>query len=227
MRLSALERYRVEPQSSTGHDVGDMTTWFTSDLHFGHANIIEYSGRPFADVEAMNEALVDRWNDTVSDDDTVWVLGDVALGRIAESLGCVGRLNGRKLLLAGNHDRCWSELGHRAEGWTERYLEAGFAEIHQGQVWIELGERRVPACHFPYRGDSHDEDRYVEERPTDTGDWLLHGHVHERWRQRGRMINVGVDAWNYRPVSEFELATLIASGPTNVAAPRSPASRLP
>ena len=54
-----------------------MTLWFTADLHFGHANIINYSGRPYADVAVMNRALIDRWNAAVHPDDTVWVLGDV------------------------------------------------------------------------------------------------------------------------------------------------------
>ena len=63
-----------------------MTTWFTSDLHFGHANIIEYSGRPFRDVDHMNRALIERWNALVQPADTVWVLGDVAMGRITDTL---------------------------------------------------------------------------------------------------------------------------------------------
>ena len=194
-----------------------MSVWFTADLHFGHGNVIGYSGRPFADADEMDDALIERWNAVVDATDTVWVLGDVALGRIAETLPLVRSLNGRKLLLAGNHDRCWSGHGRRAEGWTERYLDAGFAEVHQDALKIEIERRRVIACHFPYRGDSHDHDRYVEQRPVDTGAWLLHGHVHERWRQRGRMINVGVDAWDYRPVSETELATLIDNGPADIA----------
>ena len=193
-----------------------MTVWFTADLHFGHGNVIGYSSRPFANAEEMDAALIERWNAVVDPTDTVWVLGDVALGRIAETLPLVGALNGRKLLLAGNHDRCWSGHGRRADGWTERYLDAGFAAVHQGALTIEIERRRVLACHFPYRGDSHDHDRYVEQRPSDAGAWLLHGHVHERWRQRGRMINVGVDAWDYRPVSESVLATLISNGPTDI-----------
>lgn len=194
-----------------------MTTWFTADLHVGHANIIAYSGRPFTDVEAMNEALVARWNEVVEPHDTVWVLGDVALGRIDEALPLVGSLHGRKLLVAGNHDRCWAGHGGRATGWTERYLAAGFAEVHQGQIDLAVGDHHVVACHFPYRGDSHDHDRYVEQRPIDTGVWLLHGHVHERWRQRGRMINVGTDAWDCRPVDETTLAALIEAGPDDLA----------
>ena len=193
-----------------------MATWFTSDLHLGHANIIRYCDRPFSDVDEMDVALVERWNETVAPDDTVWVLGDVALGRISESLALVAQLNGTKLLLAGNHDRCWSGHARRAEGWTERYLGAGFAAVEQGSLKLTVGNYSVLACHFPYRGDSHDEDRYINERPIDMGEWLVHGHVHERWRQRGRMINVGSDAWNFRPVEAETLVALIERGPNDI-----------
>jgi calcineurin-like phosphoesterase family protein len=197
--------------------LGGMTVWFSSDLHFGHANIIGYSDRPFRDVGAMNRAMIERWNAVVAPYDTVWMLGDIALGRIEESLPLVGQLNGVKRLVAGNHDRCWPSLGTKADKWVERYLDAGFTEIANNEVTLQVGDTSVRACHFPYRGDSHDHDRYVEERPVDDGGWLLHGHVHERWRQRERMINVGVDAWNYQPVSETELADLIAAGPRDLA----------
>jgi calcineurin-like phosphoesterase family protein len=194
-----------------------MTTWFTADLHLGHTNIIKYCARPFIDVEAMNRALLDRWNETVDVADDVWVLGDFALGKIDETLPHASELHGRKMLLAGNHDRCWAEHGRRADGWAERYLDAGFAEVRQGQIKIDIGGVTVLACHFPYRGDSHDNDRYAEQRPADRGAWLLHGHVHERWKQRGRMINVGVDAWGYRPVSAAHLGELINAGPMELA----------
>jgi calcineurin-like phosphoesterase family protein len=193
-----------------------MTLWFTSDLHLGHGNIIEYSGRPFGDADTMNRALIESWNEHVDPDDDVWVLGDFALGRIEATLSLAQELHGRKRLLAGNHDRCWSGHGHRAQAWVARYADVGF-EVHQGQLQLELAGTSVLACHFPYEGDSHDQDRYLEARPVDNGQWLLHGHVHERWRQRGRMINVGVDAWGYRPVAAAALAELIAAGPVSLA----------
>ncbi|MDQ6617987.1 MAG: metallophosphoesterase family protein [Actinomycetota bacterium] len=200
-----------------------MTVWFTSDLHLGHANIISYSRRPFPDVVAMNQGLIDRWNDAVGSADDVWVLGDFALGRIETTLPLVRTLHGRKQLVSGNHDRCWSGHGSRAAQWIERYLDAGFHRVHQGDLGLDVAGIEVRGCHFPYIGDSHDHDRYVEARPVDRGQWLLHGHVHERWRQRGRMINVGVDAWDYRPVSAGALGELIAAGP----AERPPVERVP
>lgn len=122
-----------------------MTTWFTSDLHFGHANIIEYSGRPFRDVGHMNRALIERWNELVQPADTVWVLGDVAMGRIVDTLPLVRQLAGRKLLLAGNHDRCWDGHGPKAAEWLERYEDAGFEEIRQGTIKLEAGTTYSPA----------------------------------------------------------------------------------
>ncbi|MEO6988547.1 MAG: metallophosphoesterase [Aquihabitans sp.] len=190
-----------------------MITWFTSDLHLGHANIIRYCDRPFANVAEMNRALVDRWNEVVGADDTVWVLGDHAMGPIVESLALTAQLKGYKILLAGNHDRCWYGHGPKSEIWIERYLAAGFAEIRQGTQTYDMGGRKILLNHFPYVGDSHDEDRFNTARPRDDGEWLLHGHVHERWDQNDRMINVGVDVRNFRPMPETEVMALIAAGP--------------
>lgn len=194
-----------------------MATWFTADLHFGHANIIRYCDRAFVDAAAMNRALVDNWNAVVAENDTVWVLGDFALGNITDTLPIASDLNGDKILLAGNHDRCWAGHGHRSVGWTERYLDAGFTEVLHDTTTIRIAGCSVLACHFPYRGDSHDHDRFTEHRPDDQGAWLLHGHVHERWAQNGRMINVGVDVTGFRPISEASIATLIDAGPRSFA----------
>lgn len=115
--------------------------WFTADQHFGHRNII------------------DSWDDVVADDDTVWVLGDFALGSIVDTLPLAGALRGHVILLTGNHDRCWPGHGRRATGWTERYLDTGFSEVRHGTATISIGDTEVRLCHFPYRGNSHDHDR--------------------------------------------------------------------
>lgn len=184
-----------------------MTTWFTADPHYGHRNIIGFCQRPFLDVAHMNAALTARWNQFVQREDTVYVLGDFALGP-AGTIGVAGELVGHKILVPGNHDRCWyGHGGHKL--WEPQYLRAGFDEIRQGVVDYDLLGIPVKLCHFPYVGDSHDSDRFIPYRPTDDGGWLLHGHIHTSWLQRERMINVGVDAWNYRPVADHELVALI------------------
>jgi calcineurin-like phosphoesterase family protein len=182
-----------------------VTRWFTSDLHLGHANIIRYCDRPWPDVDAMDRGLIEGWNDTVADGDEVWVLGDMAMGRIDESLTLVRELAGTKLLVPGNHDRCWPGRGERAVEWVGRYRDAGFAEILPEVVELPIDGQPARACHFPYYGDSHDDARFESHRPVDDGRLLLHGHVHTRWRVEGRQVNVGCDVWGYRPVSEAEI----------------------
>ena len=191
--------------------------WFSSDLHFGHANVIAYCKRPFRSVGEMNTAILAAWNALVEPSDDVWVLGDVAMGRIDESMPLAGRLAGRKQLVLGNHDRPF-DGGRRAEEWTDKYLtDGGFVELHHGIVDVRLTNgTSVSLCHFPYEGDSTDTDRLVSHRPVDEGRWLLHGHVHEKWRQRGRMINVGIDAWAGQPVPEEAIVELIEAGPNDL-----------
>ena len=67
-------------------------TWFTADLHLGHSNIIDYSDRPFANVDAKDRALIDNWNEAVAEDDTVWVVGDA---EYPTTCGGTGRRSGR------------------------------------------------------------------------------------------------------------------------------------
>lgn len=184
-------------------------------MHFGHANIIRYCGRPFFDVGQMNAKLVDNWNSVVGPDDEVWVLGDVAMGSIDHSLALVVRLNGTKTLVTGNHDRCWSAAGPKAQRWLEVYQAAGFSTILHGAVAINFNNQPALACHFPYVGDSHNEDRFTTLRPQDSGLTLLHGHVHEQWQVEGRQINVGVDVWDYRPVSDAQLIAAAAQKNAN------------
>jgi calcineurin-like phosphoesterase family protein len=196
-----------------------LSTWFTSDLHLGHTNIIGYENRPFLSVEGMNEGIIDRWNDQVEPDDTVWVLGDFAMGHVSDTLLLTPRLNGQKLLLCGNHDRPW--VGHppqRREGWRKRYIGAGFREVfaHGGPLRMTWETRWVVASHFPYVGIARHEDRFNDWYPQDEGHFLIHGHVHSAWRQRGREINVGLDPWGGRLVHEDELVELVTSEPQDL-----------
>jgi calcineurin-like phosphoesterase family protein len=186
--------------------------FFTADLHFGHANIIRYCGRPFADAEAMDRGLVERWNDVVGDDDTVVVLGDVAMGTVSATLQSVRLLRGEKVLVPGNHDRCWPGARH-PERHLDAYESVGFRVVEPHAT--EIGGEAVSLCHFPFAGDAGPGDPFEAYRPPDAGQWLLCGHVHERWRQRGRAVNVGVDAWGGRPVPEAAVAELIAAGPAD------------
>lgn len=197
--------------------VADMATWYSADLHFGHVNISRYSGRPYDDVEAMNVDILDRFAERVSPEDTLVLLGDVAMGRLDDTVPLLGLLPGRRILVPGNHDKCWRGRGEKAARHHALYA-AVFDEIWHDPDPVTLNGQRALLHHFPFRGsgDPNFPERYAEHRPVDRGEWLIHGHVHEKWRQRGRMINVGVDAWGGYPVSSEELAELIDAGPRDL-----------
>lgn len=193
-----------------------MSTWYTSDLHLGHDRIIELCDRPFTNVDEMNGEIIRRWNEVVDPTDTVFVLGDVCMGRIAYTLPLVRTLNGNKKLVPGNHDRCFhgyysnKSLEYqrsKLKETTELYLEFGFETVYPNQLTYKNG---LNLCHFPVSGDSQDEDRFVEYRPkVYDDDWLIHGHVHNAWKVNGHQINVGVDVWNFYPVHEKTIKNII------------------
>lgn len=187
--------------------------WFTSDTHFGHQRIIELCNRPFSSVEEMNESLIRNWNSVVHPRDIVYHLGDVALGTIADSLPLVGRLNGYKILVPGNHDRVFSgEKDRMRERFEPKYREV-FREIWSEEASMRLADGTlVVLSHFPYEGDSQENDRHVDKRPLDDGfSPLIHGHIHDKRRVEGRMFNVGVDVNGFVPVSEDQIIEWVGS----------------
>jgi calcineurin-like phosphoesterase family protein len=179
---------------------------FTSDLHFGHHNILAFTRRPWPDVESMNRCLVQNWNEVVSSTDTTFVLGDFAMGTIAETLPIAKDLNGHKILIPGNHDRC-HPMHKKADQWAAKYEAVGFSVQDPQMLLAVNGIGHILLCHFPHIGDSHDQDRFDEWRPVDNGIvTLLHGHVHgKRTRTGERTFDVGVDANGYKPVTINEI----------------------
>lgn len=197
-----------------------MTIWFTSDTHFGHHRIIELCDRPFDNVDHMNSVIVNNFNEVIQPDDTLVHLGDVALGSISDSLPVVSRINGRKILVPGNHDRVGTPMSkpgsEKRERWMAEYSKVFhriFDEVHEIAITMSETEHHfdfslILSSHYPYDGDSHGEDRWTDIRPVDEGVPLIHGHTHmptqrAHLSKKGTpMFHVGVDAWNYRPVHE-------------------------
>ena len=205
--------------------------WYTSDLHFGHRRILDL-GRSFADVDEMHAEIVDRWNAVVGEDDEVWVLGDLMLGPTSDlPERCLSQMRGVKVLVPGNHDQCWLGHGHAQTRSSRKHLYrvlvgGGFSRIEDCPRPHLIAGEEVGLCHFPYDGDHTAQVRYPEWRPEDNGGWLLHGHVHDLWRQNGRQINVGCDAWDFTPISERHVAEMITAGPRHVAVEASQATDL-
>lgn len=186
--------------------------YFTSDQHYWHANVIKYCNRPYADMQEMNEALVKNWNDIVKPEDTVYCLGDFSLAfRPVETI--TPRLMGTKYLVPGNHDFCHSynkksRNPERKAEWVKKYENNGWIVLPEQTTLDIPGAATVQLCHHPYVFDRFD-DKYERWRPKDDGRWLLCGHVHEKWKLGNRMINVGVDQWDFKPVSIEEIKKII------------------
>ena len=108
-----------------------------------------------------------------------------------------GRLNGEIHLIAGNHDAAWP--GHRDSFKHQREWLDHFASV-QPFARRRIEGQDVMLSHFPYAGDHTDEDRFVQYRLRDTGGWLIHGHTHGTRKVSGKMIHVGLDAHDLKPV---------------------------
>lgn len=172
--------------------------FFTADTHFFHHNVIHYCARPWATVEDMNEGLIANWNSVVAPNDEIIIAGDFVFGGVEKGKSIVSRLNGKKILVRGNHCQKQSKM-----------LRMGFDVVVDSLV-LDIGGVSVNVSHYPYVPKDVDEDtRYLDRRVKDNGDWLIHGHVHCTWKIRRNMINVGVDVWDFRPVSEKEILKII------------------
>lgn len=175
-------------------------TFFTSDTHFNHANIIKFCNRPFKDVEQMNDVMIANWNSVIGKDDTVFHLGDFCLGGAAEWTKILDRLNGKIFLIMGNHD-----LKNIRQGFISRFEHVAM------QMRIEIGKKRIYLCHYPFLCF---EGSYKDDV------WQLFGHVHTRRSNSGidagrlqylypTQYDVGVDNNNFTPVSFGQVKRII------------------
>ena len=104
--------------------------YYIADMHFGHKNVLRFDNRPFAEADLMDEVLIHNWNERVTDEDTVYVLGDAFWKNEENSVKIIQRLNGHKHLIRGNHDRVHGRLQFHWES-IEQY-----AEINDGNTLV-------------------------------------------------------------------------------------------
>ena len=174
--------------------------FFTSDTHFNHSGILNICNRPFRTVEEMNEVIIANWNKTVSDDDTVYHLGDFCLGDVDSWARVRARLNGHIHLIAGNHD-----LKNIRQG-----IDGLFDSVEM-QCQLVIEKHTIILNHYPFLCYSG---AYKDEV------WQLFGHVHTRKNNTGvdahrlkhllpNQYDVGVDNNNFSPVSYEQIKTII------------------
>ncbi len=168
-------------------------TFFTSDQHFGHFNIIRLSHRPFESAEEMDAALLAKWNAKVGSDDDVYVLGDLFF-RAATIEPILKALTGRKHLIVGNHDN----------DWMGRVTLSDYFESVQTFKEVNIDSRLLTLCHYP-----------MLSYPQSRRGYMIYGHIHNNtgddyWpliARRPRMLNASVDVNGFEPVTFEELQT--------------------
>lgn len=158
-----------------------MNFWFISDTHFGHENIIKYCNRPFKDADEMNETIINNWNERVDKEDTVFHLGDLCFKKMHRGENIVARLNGNIILIKGNHDH-----------------KQAIKTITEAIVIYHCG-------HYIY----------LTHRPENADPLRISlvGHAHEKWKidckKNFPIVNVGVDVWDFKPISLDEILVYI------------------
>ncbi len=168
--------------------------YFIADTHFGHANVIDLSKRPFRNIYSMDEAIIDNWNARVNESDTVYILGDFAYRSKLGGAHYASRLNGRKHLIVGNHDR---------DDLKKADFRSSFVSIEKLTL-IQHDGKQIVLCHYPI----------LEWHGFYRGFYHMHGHIHNSMdatgrfvAQQPRMLNVGVDIVSFTPVTFKEAIT--------------------
>jgi calcineurin-like phosphoesterase family protein len=156
-----------------------MKTWITSDLHYGHQNIMKFCPVTRAkynnDVNYMNEQMVAEWNALVQPDDLVYLLGDVAFLPAQKATEYMRRCNGRKILVKGNHDK---------KIVNDKSFCSCFESIHD-YLEITYDKAFIVMFHYPV----------YDHNGAGRGSIMLHGHKHGGAHNiPGRIMDVGMDA---------------------------------
>jgi calcineurin-like phosphoesterase family protein len=156
-----------------------VRTFVTSDLHFGHKNIMRFCPATrghFPDTDVMREAMIAEWNATVAPEDLVYLLGDVAFLPAAEAVRIMRRLNGRKILIEGNHDR---------KLLNDPVFRSCFESVHN-YLRLNYNGQLVILFHYPI----------AEFDQMHRGAVHLHGHLHGNpsGLEHYRVRDMGYDA---------------------------------
>lgn len=169
--------------------------WTTSDSHFNHANIIKYcpESRPFRTTGEMNEALIEKWNSVVKPEDIIIHCGDFFMGRVKKIDEILPRLNGKIILVRGNHD---------SQSRIDKYKEYGI-EI-KDIYYLKYKGKLFLCTHYPMIVENGDYDKHI---------FNLHGHTHQSsfLSKYPRCIHVGVDSNNLTPVNIEEIFSVVAN----------------
>lgn len=167
-------------------------TFFTADQHYNHYNIIKYCNCPFSSVQEMNKTMIVNHNSVVKSDDTIYMLGDVALGHPKHLKPILERLNGHKILIIGSHDK------------TTLQYKKYFDHI-SSRMDITINGHHIALCHYCMRTWSR----------SHWNSYMLYGHSHGTLDPIGKSWDVGVDKNNFTPLSLEQIIKIMKNRPDN------------
>lgn len=178
--------------------------WFSSDLHLMHNKPFLYEPRGFTSTEEMCEAIVERWNSVVRDEDFVYNLGDIALSDVDAAIPYLQRLKGHQIWILGNHDSL---------GKIEKILPACpriqllGTERNSYATVIKSGKWSFYLSHYPTLTGNFDEKHLNQHLIS------LHGHTHQQTNflqpNNPFLYHVGLDSHNCYPVNLDQIKTEI------------------
>ncbi|MCR3761056.1 metallophosphoesterase [Clostridium felsineum] len=156
-----------------------------ADTHFGDENIIAYEKRPFSSVEDMDNKMITLWNSVVDKEDTVFHLGDVGVYQLSKMKNIIEKLNGKKVLVMGNHDNYLT---------LNEWFECGFEEVY-----------KYPIIYNEFVVMQHEPPQYIN---AETPFFYIYGHVHGTDMYKSvtkKSACVSVERWKYMPIDFNDL----------------------
>lgn len=165
--------------------------WFCADLHLGHKNILKLCNRPFKTIEEHDSYIINRYNELISDDTTIYILGDICWNQSYENYKNIfTQLKGKKYVVLGNHDNKQNLIRCKKDGLI--------CDLFENKT-IQIDNIRIFLAHFPYR----------EWNGFYKGAYHFYGHCHGILDDFYQSTDVGIDCWEYEPVSFEEVKEYI------------------
>jgi calcineurin-like phosphoesterase family protein len=167
-----------------------MNIWFTSDWHISHINIIKYCKRPFNSIKEMDDTIFNNFFKLVKRGDTVYFLGDLSfdLDVVNNFLSTINEEGIKLFFIKGNHDKIINYKCHQI-------------------IETTINNQLITMCHYPM----------LSWNKSHFNSWQLYGHHHNNDKMpiQGKMMNVGVDLWDFKPVNFNQVKDYMDKQPNN------------
>ena len=169
--------------------------WFTSDTHFGSERTLQLSKRPFKTVEEMDNAIINNWNNTVNEADTVYHLGDFG------NYDVIKKLNGKVFLIIGNYEQKDIENTYKREDdFKAIMINRGFYDVYSSifSKWFNTQNKDYEPKHI-HLYMAH-EPLQIKDNMIMDNSFNIFGHIHEKQMVKRYGLNVGTDCHYFCPI---------------------------